>query len=301
MVITGAGGFIGRRLCNQLNQSGCDVVPVGRGGRISVGSIDGNTDWAPVLRRGATIIHLAALAHMPSVGGTYEDSDFLSVNVHGTRRLASEAAKVGVKRLVFVSSIGVLGSNTNGRSAFTIADEPSPVEMYARSKFEAEQVLRDIGAATAMEISIVRPPLVYGPNAPGNFGRLVSLIRRGLPLPLGSVHNRRSLVGLDNLVDLIGLCVMHPAAAGETFLAADSESVSTPELIRTIAYAMKRRAALLPVPVQWLRVAGRALGKSAEVERLVGSLEIDISHTCETLGWTPPVHLREGLRRAVQC
>jgi nucleoside-diphosphate-sugar epimerase len=298
VLVTGASGFIGSRLCGVAGEMGLQVTPVSRQ---TVGSIGRDTDWTSVLRKGSTVVHLAARAHIRTDDGEGGESLFRAVNVEGTGRLASEAARAGIKRLVFVSSIGVLGANTNGRCAFTAGDSPAPVEAYGRSKLEAEHVLREVEARTGLEVTIIRPPLVYGPNAPGNFGRLLELVRRGMPLPLGALQNRRSLVALDNLVDLISVCVTHPAAAGGTFLVADGAAVSTPELIRGIAGAMGRRARLVPVPVGVLRLAGRALGKSAEVERLVGSLEVDITHTCDTLGWAPPIDIREGLRRAVQC
>jgi nucleoside-diphosphate-sugar epimerase len=301
VVVTGASGFIGRRLCKSLVGHGHEVIPVSRNGAVSAGPIDGETNWAHILCHGATVVHLAARAHVQPGGGPEDEHAFHMVNVHGTARLVSEASRAGVRRLVFVSSIGVLGTNTNGRGPFTHLDEPSPVETYAHSKLAGERVVQELGSATGLEICVVRPPLVYGPGAPGNFGRLVSLVRRGLPLPLGAIQNRRSLVALDNLVDLIRLCVIHPAAAGGTFLAGDGGSLSTPDLIREIAGSMQKRALLVPVPLNALRLAGRVMGKSAEVERLVGSLEVDISHTCRTLGWKPPINSIEGVKRAVQC
>ena len=301
IIVTGAGGFIGRRLCEVLRGRGEDVLALSRHSAPSVGEINGRTDWSTVLHADATVIHLAARAHVLERDGAQDLDAFREVNVEGTRRLGFAASSAGVRRLVYVSSIGVLGTATTGRAAFSDKDSPQPSDPYARSKWEAEQALQDVAAQTGLEVSVVRPPLVYGPNAPGNFGRLLSLVLRGVPLPLGAVQNRRSLVALDNLVDLVSLCIVHPAAAGGTFLVADRRAVSTPDLIRGIAQAMNRRALLLPVPVEVLRFTGRALGKSAEVERLVGSLEVDISHTCDTLGWTPPIDMQEGLRRVVQC
>ena len=168
------------------------------------------------------------------------------------------------------------------------------------SKWEAEQALWDVSVKTGLEVVVVRPPLVYGPGAKGNLARLLKLVRSGLPLPLGAVQNKRSLIGLDNLVDLIIRCADHPAAAGQTFLVSDGEDLSTPDLLRHMAEAMGRSARLLPVPVPLLRLAGSALGKRAEIDRLVGSLQIDSSHTRRVLGWTPPVSVQEGIRRMVQ-
>lgn len=299
IVVSGAGGFIGRRLCDVLAGRGANVLALSRRSIPSVGEINGETDWSNVMPAGSTVVHLAARSHVLDKSRAQDWEAFREVNVAGTRRLACEAASAGVRRLVYVSSIGVLGTSTTGRVAFSTADIPAPNEPYGRSKWEAELALQEVALQTGLEVSVIRPPLVYGPHAPGNFRRLLGLIRRGVPLPLGAVRNQRSLVALDNLVDLICLCVKHPAAAGGTFLVADGTAVSTPALIRGIADAMGRRARLLPIPVGVLRLAGRALGKSAEVERLVGSLEVDITHTCETLGWTPPVDMAEGLRRAV--
>lgn len=299
VIVTGAGGFVGRRLCEVLVGRGENVIALTRHSVHSVGEINGATDWSQVLSAGATVVHLAARAHVLDKHGAQDWQAFHEVNVAGTRRLASAAASTGVRRLVYVSSIGVLGTATTGRAAFSAEDEPAPVEPYGRSKWEAELALQEVAEQTGLEVCVIRPPLVYGPDAPGNFARLVGLVRRGVPLPLGAVQNRRSLVALDNLVDLISVCLRHPAAADNTFLVADGTAVSTPDLIRSIAGAMGRRARLLPVPVGVLRLGGRALGKSAEVERLVGSLEVDITHTCDTLGWTPPIDMQEGLRRAV--
>lgn len=299
IVITGAGGFIGRRLSEALQGQGEDFVALTRHSVRSVGDIHGTTDWSEVLSAGATVVHLAARAHVLEKHGAQDWEAFHEVNVAGTRQLAASAASAGVRRIVFMSSIGVLGTATTGRAPFSHRDKPAPVEAYGRSKWEAELALREVAAKSGLEVCVLRPPLVYGPNAPGNFGRLVKLVRAGVPLPLGAVRNGRSLVALDNLVDLTCFCIRHPAAAGGTFNVADGRAVSTPELIRGIAGAMGRSARLLPVPVGVLRVAGRALGKLGEVERLVGSLEVDITHTCDTLGWRPPIDMEEGLRRAV--
>jgi nucleoside-diphosphate-sugar epimerase len=301
IVVTGAGGFIGRRLCAALVQYEKEFLPVSRSVGVSVGNIGARTDWAPVLSQGATVIHLAGLAHVIDRADSQDLAAFREVNVDGIRQLAIAASNVGVHRLIFISSIGVLGTHTNERSPFSVRDEASPSEAYGLSKWEAEQVLSEIGAETGLEVCVIRPPLVYGRGAAGNFGRLVKMVRTGLPIPLGSVMNRRSLVAVDNLVDLILRCIDHPAAAGNTFLVSDGHTVSTPELIQAIADAMGRRVRLWRVPVGVLRLAGSMIGKRTEIERLVGSLEVDISHTCETLDWNPPIDMAEGLRRAVSA
>jgi nucleoside-diphosphate-sugar epimerase len=225
---------------------------------------------------------------------------YRSVNVAGTQRLAEQSAALGVRRLVFLSSIGVLGIHTNGRGPFICSDEPSPVEDYAISKWEAELALQSVVDRTDLAAVIVRPPLVYGPGVKGNFARLLGLISRGLPLPLGAMNNRRSLIGLDNLVDLLVRCIEHPRATGQTFLVSDGEDLSTSELLRRMAVAMCKPAHLFSLPVSWLRVAGRMGGKLAEVERLLSSLQIDSSHTRDVLDWTPPVSLNDGLKATTE-
>lgn len=201
---------------------------------------------------------------------------------------------------MYLSSIKVNGERTALGVPFSFSDTPAPEDAYGTSKWEAEQALWDISARTGLEVVVVRPPLVYGPGVKGNLARLLKLVRSGLPLPLGAVQNKRSLIGLNNLVDLLIRCVDHPAAAGRTFLVADGEDLSTPDLLRHMAAAMGRSARLVPVPVPLLRLAGSALGKRAEIDRLVGSLQIDSSHTRRVLGWTPPVSVEEGIRRMVQ-
>jgi nucleoside-diphosphate-sugar epimerase len=301
VIVTGAKGFIGRHVCGALEKSGASFLAVSREGTNEVGDLSAETDWSGVLTPMATVVHLAGLAHALDRSSAAEMAGFRRVNLGGTESLARQAAAAGVTRLVFVSSIRVLGLHTNGHGAFGTTDEPAPQEAYAISKWEAEQALWQIAQETGLEVCVIRPPLVYGTGARGNFARLVCLVRSGVPLPFGAVRNRRSMIAVDNLVDLILLCTRHPSAAGQTFLASDGGSLSTPELIRGLATAVGTRTRLLPVPVGLLRAAGRVLGKSAEIDRLVGSLEVDISHTRETLHWSPPISVGEGLRRAVQA
>ncbi len=308
VLVTGAAGFIGRRLVSELLTSGFDVIASMRKHSKSIdqgvvqridGEITPQNNWTQTLKGVSNIVHLAARAHVLKDSSSDPLAEFRKTNVHGTLNLAAQAAKNGVKRFIFISSIGVNG-NQSARP-FTINDPPNPVEPYAVSKFEAESGLRQIADETGMELVIIRPPLVYGPGAPGNFGRLVRLVQKGMFIPLGKVNNRRSLVALDNLVDLILTCLEHPAAAGQIFLVSDGEDLSTPELIRKIARTMGKKARLLPVPPYLLRLAGRIMGKSAEVERLIGSLQVDITHTCETLGWKPVVSMDEQLKKIVEA
>ncbi len=221
--------------------------------------------------------------------------EFRKVNVDGTLALARQAAAAGLSRFIFISSIGVNG-NINTRP-FTENDNPGPAEPYAQSKWEAEQGLWEIQRETGIDIVIIRPPLVYGPEAPGNFGSLVRWVERRMPLPLGAIHNQRSLVALDNLVDLIITCIDHPAASNQVFLAGDGQDLSTTELLRGVAKAMGKPSRLIPVPATLLMQGATLLGKKPVAQRLLGSLQVDISKARSLLGWEPPVSVEEGLRR----
>jgi len=222
-------------------------------------------------------------------------TEFRKVNTAGTLTLARQAAEAGVRRFVFISSIGVNGNQSI--KPFNEQDTPAPHDLYAISKFEAEQGLWGIQQDTGMEVVVIRPPLVYGPNAPGNFGALMRVVQRGWPLPLGAVHNQRSLVALDNLVDFVITCLDHPAAANQIFLVSDGEDLSTTELLRRVAHALGRPARLIPVPVSLLAAGAALLGRRDMAQRLCGSLQVDISKTQTLLGWNPPISVDEGLRR----
>jgi nucleoside-diphosphate-sugar epimerase len=265
---------------------------------IQVGTVDGSTDWRQALAGVDVVIHLAARTHAVRERRGGDLADYRLVNVDGTRRLAEAAAQSGVRRIVFVSSIKVNGERTSGRP-FQAGDVPAPEDAYGISKWEAEQVVAEVAGRAGLESVVIRPPLVYGPGAGGNFARLCQAIRRGFVLPLGAVDNRRSLVALDNLVDLIVSCVAHTAAPGGTFLVSDGEDISTPDLIRRIAEAMGTRARLLPVSPNVLRVAGHLTGRNAEIGRLLGSLQVDIEDTRQILDWAPAVTLDQGLQRAL--
>jgi len=265
-----------------------------------VGEINSRTDWSAALAGVDCMIHCAARAHVMHETESDALAAYRAVNVDGSRQLAAQAAAAGVRRLVYLSSVKVNGEQTAPGAPFSFAGAPAPEDAYGISKWEAEQALWDVSAKTGLEVVVVRPPLVYGPGVKGNLARLLRLARSGLPLPLGAVQNKRSLIGLDNLVDLLIRCVDHPAAAGETFLVSDGEDLSTPDLLRHMAAAMGRSPRLVPVPLPLLRLAGSALGKRAEIDRLVGSLQIDSCHTRQVLGWTPPVSVEEGIRRMVR-
>ena len=245
-------------------------------------------------------MHLAARVHVMAERASNPLVEFRRVNVDGTLNLGRQAAAAGVRRFVFVSSVKVNGESTAADHAFNAADIPAPQDPYAISKMEAEQGLRRIAAETGMEVVIVRPPLVYGPGVKANFAALMRAVQRGVPLPLASVtHNRRSFVALDNLVDLLITCIDHPAAANQTFLVSDGEDLSTTDLLRRLGQAMNKPARLIPVQPSLLQLGANLLGKGDMAQRLLGNLQVDISHTRQTLGWTPPVSVDEGLRRAV--
>jgi nucleoside-diphosphate-sugar epimerase len=267
---------------------------------VLVGPIDGQTTWANALAGVDVVFHAAARVHVMADSSADHLAEFRLVNVAGTLNLARQALASGVRRFVFVSSVKVNGEETLPGQAFTESDVPAPLDPYGQSKHEAELGLRQLAADTGMEVVIVRPPLVYGPGVKANFASLMRAVQRGWPLPLGAVHNQRSLVALDNLVDLIVTCLHHPAAANQTFLASDGQDLSTAELVRGMARAAGVPARLWPVPVWALRGAASALGKGAAVQRLCGNLQVDISKARNLLGWVPPLGVDEGLRRAMR-
>ena len=312
IAVTGAAGLVGAALCGELYSRGFAVRSVVRSlhsakpasgvEQIAVSNLDAATDWSSALGGVDCVIHCAARAHVMHETEADALAAYRSVNVDGSRRLAEQAAAAGVRRLVYLSSIKVNGESTDGlpRPFGARNDEVNPEDSYGVSKWEAEQALWAVAASTCLEVVVVRPPLVYGPSVKGNLARLLKLVRLGVPLPFGAVQNQRSLIGLDNLVDLLIRCVDHPAAAGQTLLVSDGEDISTPDLLRYMANALGRSARLLPMSVALLRLVGRALGKQAEIDRLVGSLKIDSRHTRELLDWNPPVSVVEGIRRMVQ-
>ncbi len=307
VLVTGSTGFLGRALMARLRER-CATTAIGsvrrlivgaeQRGFVQVGDLAIDTSWSDALPGVRVVIHVAARAHIMKDEMADPLAEYRRVNVDGTLNLARQAAAAGVKRFVFISSIGVNGNvNTH---PFTADDLPNPAEHYALSKWEAEQGLWQMQQETGMEVVIIRPPLVYGPGAPGNFGSLVRWVERGVPLPLGAVHNSRALVGIDNLVDLIVRCIDHPSAANQVFLAGDGEDLSTTGLLRGVAKAMGKRGILLPVPAGLLLFGATLLGRKAMAQRLLGSLQVDISKTCELLDWQPPYTVEEGLRRCFE-
>jgi len=255
--------------------------------------------WAAALHGVGVVVHTAARVHVMADRAADPLAEFRLVNVAATLHLARQAAAAGVKRFVFISSVKVNGESTQPRRAFTEAEAPNPQDAYGQSKHEAEQRLRQLSVDTGMEVVIIRPPLVYGPGVKANFAALIRAVRRGWPLPLGAVHNQRSLVALDNLVDFIVTCITHPKAANQTFLVSDGQDLATTELVRGMAQAAGVPARLLPVPVWALQAGASLLGKGDAVQRLCGNLQVDISKARSLLGWVPPVSVGEGLRRAM--
>lgn len=309
ILVTGATGFVGGALVRSLVKVGDFIVRAAvrnNGGAFDslvqcefVGDLAADTDWVTALLDVNVVIHVAARVHIMQDKASNPLLEFRRANVDGTLNLARKAAAVGLKRFVYISSIGVNGSQTMIGKPFSEKDQPKSHNAYALSKWEAEQGLLRIADETGLEVVIIRPPLVYGYNAPGNFGGLMRAVQRGWPLPLGAVHNQRSLVALDNLVDFIITCTTHPLAANQTFLVSDGHDVSTTELIRGMAQAAGVPARLLPMPVSVLRMAASVLGKADAIDRLCGNLQIDISKARDLLGWLPPISVAEGLRRAV--
>lgn len=274
-----------------------EVSPVFADGIVQcvVGDISGETDWAHLLEGIDVVIHLAARAHVLNDSEGNPSAVFRSINTLGTLNLAKQAIKQGVKRLVFISSIGVNGNNN--KQAYTESDIPSPKEPYAISKLEAECELLALAKKSSLEIVIIRPPLVYGPNAPGNFGSLLRWLKKGIPLPLGSINNQRSFIALENLVSFIIHCIDHPKAVNEIFLISDGEDVSTTELLQKVAKAFDKRAVLLPIPVSWMTLAAKLLGKADVANRLFGSLQVDSSKARALLGWEPVITMDEQLEK----
>ena len=308
-LVTGANGFIGQALCDVLLQHGHDVRGAVRHSgvvlssgvtRVVVGEINNQTDWSAVLADVDIIIHLAARVHVMHESSQDTLGEFRRTNVAGTEHMASSAAASGVQRMVFVSSVKVNGEETLPGHYFNEFDIPMPRDPYGISKWEAEQALHRVERETNLEIVIVRPPLVYGVGVKGNFAQMLKVLAKGIPLPLASVTNLRSLVYIGNFVDALEKCAIHPAAAGNIFLVSDGEDVSTPELLRQLGKAMGHPARLLSCSPELLKFAGRLFGKSTKIERLVGSLQVDSSKLRHELNWHPPFTMQQGLKATAE-
>jgi nucleoside-diphosphate-sugar epimerase len=306
-LVTGATGFVGRALTARLLTERRAVRAAVRGlppalppqvESTVIGDIGPDTDWAHAVGGVDAIVHLAARVHMTGERADDALPRFRAVNAAGTTHLARAARAAGVRRLVLLSTTTVYGDRSTAQP-FDDSSPPAPATPYAQSKLEAEQLAAEVLAGSPTELVILRPPLVYGPGAKGNFARLVRLVQRGIPLPLASVRNKRSLVFVDNLADAIVRALDHPAAAGRTYVVSDGEDVSTPDLIARMAAALGRPSRLFAFPPALLRAAGALLGRADEVGRLLDDMVVDSSRIRTELGWRPPFTLGEGLRRSV--
>lgn len=304
LLVTGASGFVGRALCQHLVQLGHDVTPAVRKASAVPGErilpSDDTQAWQQALQGCQSVLHLAGRAHVMHEQASDPLQAFREANVRATLALTERAVQAGVRRFVFVSSIKVNGESTAPGACFSAQDEPRPCDPYAVSKWEAEQGLQRIAQTSGMELVIVRPPLVYGPGVKGNFAQMLRWVGKSVPLPLGAVHNQRSMIALDNLVNFLALCAQpdqSPGAAGQVFLISDGAPVSTPELLRKIAQAYDRRLWLAPIPPALLRLCAGAVGKGPAIDRLLGSLVIDDQPARQLLGWRAPVSMDEQLQR----
>ena len=305
MLVTGASGFVGRVLIDAARARGWSVGAAVRRAsgdfpqdvRVhTVGDINGPVDWAPVLEGVDVVVHLAARVHVMRESEADPLGAFRRINVDATTALAEAAERAGVRRMVFASTVKVLGESTAPGWPFDDARSPAPADPYAVSKLEAERVLLALAAAGRLEATVLRPPLVHGPGVGGNLARLVGWVQRGLPLPFGAIDNRRSLIGVDNLADALLAVTVHPGARGRTFLVSDGEDLSTPELARRIGRALGRDARLVPVPPAVLLAASRLIGRDS-LRRLLESLQVDANGLRAATGWTPPLGIDEGIAR----
>ena len=309
-VLTGATGFVGTAVIKRLREDnnttvrGCAREPstlTAEGtDALQIPDIGPDTNWQAALQGAAVVIHAAARVQVMADKVADPLAEFRAVNADGTLNLARQAAAAGVRRFIFISSIKVNGESKTLGHPYRHNDTLAPEDAYGQSKALAEDGLRAMAAETGLEVVIIRPPLVYGPGVKANFAAMMQLASKNLPLPLGAVHNKRSLVALDNLVDLIVTCIDHPRAANEIFLVSDDQDVSTTELLTMMTRAAGKQPRLLPVPMSVVRWGANVLGKKALADRLCGSLQVDITHTKETLGWAPPVSLEEGIRRCFE-
>lgn len=292
--VTGGSGFVGRRLIDRLRTDGFAVTA-------AVRDREAGSGWVDDVAGHDVVVHCAARVHVMDERAADSLAEFRRANVDSTLQLAREAVARGVRRFVFISSIKVNGEESPPGQPYTAFDIPAPQDPYGISKLEAEQGLRKLAQETGLQVVIIRPVLVYGPGVKANFRRMMSWLSKGVPLPLGAIHNRRSLVSLDNLVDLVVTCIDHPAAAGEVFLVSDGEDLSTTEMLRRLGCALDKPARLIPVPHFLLEAGAGLLGQRRVAQRLFGSLQVDIWHTCATLNWTPPVSVDDGFRAAASA
>ena len=306
VLLTGSTGFVGAAVLATLKElPEIQVVATIRKAKaeidrntVVVGDIDGDTDFSAALTDTDIVIHCAARAHIMHDDVAAPMAEYRRVNVTGTMNLARQAARYGVKRFIFISSIKVNGESTTRQPKFTAFDIPAPLDAYGQSKAEAEQALLELSRETNMDVVIIRPTLVYGPAVKANFASLFSIVSRGIPLPFACIcNNKRSLVSVTNLVDLIITCIDHPKAVNQIFLVSDDYDVSTSEMVREMATALGKPTWQIPVPVWLYGFAGRLFSKPGIVNRLTGSLQVDITHTKETLDWVPKETMQEGFKQ----
>ncbi|HIF9514553.1 TPA: NAD-dependent epimerase/dehydratase family protein [Photobacterium damselae] len=293
ILLTGSNGFVGNHLL--INNDIYRIITRDKSkesqNSFYVDSFSSETNWEGAFSNIDCIVHLAGIAHKKSA----TKNDYFKVNTQGTLKLASDAAKAGVKRFVFVSTIGVNGSSTKPKKSFSYGSKVKPHNAYAKSKLDAELGLKKLAKETGLEIVIVRPTLVYGPNAPGNFGLLTRLVKNLPLLPFGLVKNQRSFIAVQNLVDLLLTCAKHPNAAGRTFLASDRESVSTKQFTNAIAKGLNKSVYQLPIPVSVMFLVAKLFGKQSMADQLLGNLEVDSSNAFDAMGWVPPYSMEQAM------
>jgi nucleoside-diphosphate-sugar epimerase len=308
VLVTGSGGYIGRAFCTEAAMRGVQITAVSRKSNqltpyydnIFKPSIDGDTNWGDELNGCQVVVHLAGIVHNKTEKWIGAEDYYHKVNVEGSCNLASCAAAYGVKRFIFISSIGVCGSLTKPNEPFRAEDPANPQSLYAKSKFEAENALKVIAKKTGMELVIIRPPLVYGPEAPGNFSLMLLSLNYRIPLPLKSVSNARSFISLDNLVDFIYVCLYRKDAANNTFLVSDDEDVSTKKLLMLAGHLIGKPARLFSINPYLLRLFLILVGQRKMAHSLLGNMQIDITKTRNLLNWTPPLSFAEGLLKAIK-
>jgi nucleoside-diphosphate-sugar epimerase len=305
VLVTGASGFVGRQLCEELVQKRYKVVAAVRSANIPIdnvelvvlGAIDIATDWSVGLHNVDIVIHLAARVHVVNDTAIDSLSEFRKINVDATLNLARQAARLGVKRFIFLSSVKVNGEFTEKDVLFQANEQANPQDSYGVSKLEAESALMQLSKKTGMEVVIIRPPLVYGPGVKANFLSMMNWLNKSVPLPFGNITNKRSLVFIDNLVDLLVKVIDHPKAAGQVFLVSDDEDVSTTKLLQSLSIALGKKALLIKVPMCFLNITLRLVGKSGLSQRLLSSLQLDITKTKKLLDWTPTVSFEDGIKK----
>lgn len=305
VLVTGANGFVGRSLCADLRRNGYLVTGAVRSASASSNEVQSPTlaadsDWSTLLAGKDLVVHTAARVHVMNEIANDPLTAFRAVNVAGTLALAQQAAAAGVKRFVFISSIKVNGEMTLPGQPFTEIVAMPPTDPYGLSKYEAEVGLLALSEKSGMDVVIIRPPLIYGEGVKGNFATMLEMLAKGYPLPLGAIHNKRSLVSLENLIDLITTCITHPAAANEVFLVSDDNDLSTSELLNILASAIGKTTHFWPVPECILRLGASLLGKKAISQRLFDSLQVDITKAKRMLNWVPPVSVDDGLKYCVE-